>query len=143
MKRKPQNSAAFFENNSWYHRTKILQDDGSIKYSKKGGFATSEEADKSYRRHEDEFKKAYRAYHLAHQINTEVTLKDYLIYWFEEIFSQRIETTIQEILGIGRSKTYTFLDEAYRNQKPFRVLKVGKLFRVPKQSFDDWLDGIS
>lgn len=50
---------------------------------------------------------------------------------------------IQEILGIGRSKTYTFLDEAYRNQKPFRVLKVGKLFRVPKQSFDDWLDGIS
>ena len=55
MKRKPQNSAAFFENNSWYHRTKILQDDGSIKYSKKGGFATSEEADKSYRRHEDEF----------------------------------------------------------------------------------------
>ena len=50
---------------------------------------------------------------------------------------------IQEILGIGRSKTYTFLDEAYRNQKPFRVLKIGKLFRVPKQSFDDWLDGIS
>ncbi len=39
MKRKPQNSAAFFENNSWYHRTKILQDDGSIKYSKKGGYA--------------------------------------------------------------------------------------------------------
>ena len=50
---------------------------------------------------------------------------------------------VQKILGIGRSKTYTFLDEAYRNQKPFRVLKVGKLFRVPKQSFDDWLDGIS
>lgn len=97
MKRKPQNSAAFFENNSWYHRTKILQDDGSIKYSKKGGFATSEEADKSYRRHEDEFKKAYRAYHLAHQINTEVTLKDYLIYWFEEIFSQRIETTTRMV----------------------------------------------
>ena len=72
MKRKPQNSAAFFENNSWYHRTKILQDDGSIKYSKKGGFATSEEANKSYRRHEDEFKKAYR-------------------------FSQRIETTTRMV----------------------------------------------
>ena len=97
MKRKPQNSAAFFENNSWYHRTKILQDDGSIKYSKKGGFATSEEANKSYRRHEDEFKKAYRVYHLAHQINAEVTLKDYLIYWFEEIFSQRIETTTRMV----------------------------------------------
>ena len=64
----------------------------------------------------------------------EVLQKDKKVYNAEEI---------QEILGIGRSKTYTFLDEAYRNQKPFRVLKVGKLFRVPKQSFDDWLDGIS
>lgn len=93
MKEKLQNSTAFFENNSWYHRTKTLQDDGSIKYSKKGGFATSEEADKSYKKHEAEFKKAYRAYQLANQINTEVMLKDYLIYWFEEVFSQRIETT--------------------------------------------------
>ena len=64
----------------------------------------------------------------------EVLQKDKKVYNAEEI---------QEILGIGRSKTYTFLDEVYRNQKPFRVLKVGKLFRVPKQSFDDWLDGIS
>ena len=60
----------------------------------------------------------------------EVLQKDKKVYNAEEI---------QEILGIGRSKTYTFLDEVYRNQKPFRVLKVGKLFRVPKQSFDDWV----
>ncbi len=97
MKGKSQNSAAFFENNSWYHRTKTLCEDGSIKYSKKGGFATSEEADKSYKQHEAEFKKAYRAYHLANQINTEVMLKDYLIYWFEEVFSQRIETTTRMV----------------------------------------------
>lgn len=97
MKGKSQNSTAFFENNSWYHRTKTLQDDGTIKYSKKGGFATSEEADKSYKRHEAEFKKAYRAYHLANQINTEVLLKDYLIYWFEEVFSERIETTTRMV----------------------------------------------
>ena len=67
-----QKSKSFFENNSWYHRTKILQEDGTVKYGKKGGFATSKEADKSYDQYEAEFKKAYRAYQIAHQINTEI-----------------------------------------------------------------------
>ncbi|MGN0313894.1 MAG: site-specific integrase [Fusicatenibacter sp.] len=93
----PQKSKSFFENNSWYHRTKILQEDGTVKYSKKGGFATSKEADKSYDLCEADFKKAYRAYQLAHQVNTEVTLKDYLIYWFEEVFSPRVESTTRMV----------------------------------------------
>ena len=50
---------------------------------------------------------------------------------------------IQRLLGIGRSKAYTYLDEVYRKQEPFRVIKIGKLFRVPKQSFDNWLDRIT
>ena len=93
----PQKSKSFFENNSWYHRTKVLQEDGSVKYSKKGGFATSKEADKSYEQYEAEFTKAYRAYQLAHQVNTEVMLKDYLIYWFEEVFSRRVESTTRMV----------------------------------------------
>ena len=40
---------------------------------------------------------------------------------------------IQRLLGIGKSKVYTFLDEVYKNN--------GKLFRVPRKSFDDWLSG--
>lgn len=48
---------------------------------------------------------------------------------------------IKEILGIGRSKAYTFLDEVYRHKGPFRVLKIGKMYRVPKESFDKWLEG--
>lgn len=47
---------------------------------------------------------------------------------------------IQRYLGLGKSKTYEFLTEVYRQQSPFRVIKVGKLFRIPKKSFDDWLD---
>lgn len=31
-------SSAFFEAGSWYHRIKILLEDGTTKYSKKGGF---------------------------------------------------------------------------------------------------------
>ena len=49
---------------------------------------------------------------------------------------------IQRILRIGRSKTYQFLEEAYMENKFFRVIKVGKLFRVPKDSFDNWLSGV-
>ena len=48
---------------------------------------------------------------------------------------------IQKLLGIGRSKAYTFLDEVYENQKPFRVVKIGRLYRVPKEAFDKWLNG--
>ena len=49
---------------------------------------------------------------------------------------------IQRMLGTGKSKAYTFLEDVY-NQKnpPFKVLKIGKLFRVPKRGFDEWLNG--
>lgn len=47
---------------------------------------------------------------------------------------------IQKILGLGRSKTYDFLDEVYRNKKPFNVIKIGKLYKVPKLSFDKWIE---
>ena len=50
---------------------------------------------------------------------------------------------IQRLPRIGRSKAYSYLDEVYQKQEPFRVIKIGKLFRVPKQSFDNWLDGIT
>ena len=50
---------------------------------------------------------------------------------------------IQKLLGLGRTKTYEFLDEVFQKQEPFRVIKIGKLFRVPKQSFDNWLNGIT
>ncbi|MCD7865127.1 MAG: DNA-binding protein [Clostridiales bacterium] len=50
---------------------------------------------------------------------------------------------IQHALGLGRTKTYEFLNEVY-NQKnpPFRVIKVGTSVRVLKSSFDDWLNGV-
>lgn len=48
---------------------------------------------------------------------------------------------IQRFLGLGRSKTYEFLQDVYRKQEPFMVIKIGKLFRIPKWSFDNWLYG--
>ena len=49
---------------------------------------------------------------------------------------------IQRMLGIGKSKSYTFLEDVYKQKNPpFKVLKIGKLFRVPKKGFDEWLNG--
>lgn len=53
-----------------------------------------------------------------------------------------LATDIQKALSLGRSKTYEFLDEVYRKQEPFRVIKVGKLFRVPQKSFDEWINAV-
>lgn len=47
---------------------------------------------------------------------------------------------IRIILGISKSRVYTFLAEIYKQKNPpFKVIKIGKLFRVPKRSFDEWL----
>lgn len=48
---------------------------------------------------------------------------------------------IQQMLGIGRSKTYMFLEKVSKDQKPFRVIKVGNSYRIPRDSFDKWLNG--
>lgn len=50
---------------------------------------------------------------------------------------------IQAFLGLGRSKTYDYLKEVYNNKSPFRVIKIGKLYRVPKLSFDNWINSVS
>ena len=49
---------------------------------------------------------------------------------------------IQKALGLGKTKTYEFLNEVYQQDKPlFKVIKIGTSLRVPKQSFDKWLNG--
>ena len=42
---------------------------------------------------------------------------------------------LQDILGVGRKSVYSLLK---RNE--FRWIRVGAVYRIPKKSFDDWLD---
>lgn len=97
MDNKSKTGAAFYEGSSWFHRIKVLQEDGTIKYSKRGGFSSASEAEKSYRQYEEEFKKASRTYQISNRINTEIGFKDYLIYWFEDVYSQRVENTTRMV----------------------------------------------
>lgn len=89
------NSVAIFENGSWYHRTKILNNDYTVKYGKKGGFKTKEEAEASFEDCENEFRKKTSG--KVNELNNEITFKEYLMYWYENIFAQRIENTTKMI----------------------------------------------
>lgn len=48
---------------------------------------------------------------------------------------------IQRMLKLSRSGAYLWLDEIYKAQMPFRVIKIGKLYKIPKESFDNWFAG--
>lgn len=48
---------------------------------------------------------------------------------------------IQEILDIGKNKIYDFLEDVYTNTHYFRVIKIGRLYRIPKTSFNKWFCG--
>lgn len=50
---------------------------------------------------------------------------------------------IRKILNVSRTTIYRYLEDVNASQKPFRVLKIGKLYRVPKVSFDNWIQGIA
>ena len=42
---------------------------------------------------------------------------------------------LQDILGVGRKSVYGLLQ-----QNEFRWIQVGSVYRIPKKSFDDWLE---
>ena len=47
---------------------------------------------------------------------------------------------IQRILKIGKNKVYCFFFFLYSRTHYFKVIKIGKLYRVPKKSFDKWFN---
>jgi hypothetical protein len=50
---------------------------------------------------------------------------------------------IKKMLGIGRASVYEFIEEVYKTQSPFIVIKVGKLYKIPKEPFNKWINGES
>lgn len=80
---------AFWYKTSWYHRKKILNSDGTVTYTKQGGFDNPYDAEASYDRCEEEFKKAQMLV-INPKKNDNVMLKDYIQYWFEKDYRERI-----------------------------------------------------
>lgn len=84
---------AFYERGSWHHRTKTFDESGNVKYGKVGGFKTAESAQRAYNKSEKEFKKQQKKFQMMEKYQQESMLKDYLVYWQEEILSKRAEST--------------------------------------------------
>ena len=48
---------------------------------------------------------------------------------------------IQKLLKIGCTASYDFIAKVYKEGRPFPVLKIGSMYRIPKERFDMWLSG--
>lgn len=60
MTQKSKNGTAFFERGSWYHRIRWYDEDYLVRYGKKGGFKTEEEAEESYTKYMELFEEQKR-----------------------------------------------------------------------------------
>lgn len=112
------NSKAFFERGSWYHRTKKMLENGKVVYGKIGGFKTAEEAELSYEKNLAEFEEQQREFN-GNNINNEMMFKDYLVYWFENIYSERIETTTK---AIGAYAVYDLISPSIEYDVKLRLV---------------------
>ena len=102
MARVSKAGAVFFERGSWYHRTRTYAEDGNVKYGKKGGFKTPEEAQKSNDLYLTEFLKQQS---LAQgEPDKELLFRDYFVDWFE-----------RKDLSVKRKNIYSY---AYRKILP-------------------------
>ena len=83
---------AFYEGNAWVHRVKLLQPDGSVKYSKRGGFQSKSEAEASYYKYEEECKEASGVYQMSAKPNADIDLKDYWLIGLRMYFHRGLKT---------------------------------------------------
>lgn len=84
----------YFDGSSWCHSSKILQKNGSIKYEEVTGFKTEQEAKDNYNKLSKQFEKQRKNYWASH-FNKDMMFKPYIEYWYENIYSPRIESTTQ------------------------------------------------
>lgn len=48
---------------------------------------------------------------------------------------------LQEILGVCEKTSYDLIRQALTRGDMFKVIKIGRLYKIPSKSFLDWLDG--
>lgn len=47
---------------------------------------------------------------------------------------------IQSILGVCEKTAYNMVKEALKTGKTFKVIKVGRIYKIPSKPFYDWLE---
>lgn len=89
-------NGVFFEYTSWCHRYKSIDSTGKVKYNKIKGFKTEKEAEESFKKYNEEYQNQKKEYDIS--VSKDLIFKDYLIYWFENIYSERI-TSNTKLIG--------------------------------------------
>lgn len=46
---------------------------------------------------------------------------------------------IRTMLGLGENKAYKYLNRVMSEGEPFIVLREGRKYKIPKESFDKWM----
>lgn len=46
---------------------------------------------------------------------------------------------VQTLLNIGKNTAYDLVKKAYKEKMPFPVIKIGRVYRVPREKFMIWL----
>lgn len=87
---KGKSGLAFWEYTSWCHRYKVLEINGNVKYKKMKGFKTEDEAVESYKFYDEKFKAEMRKFYAS--VSKDIMFKDYIINWFNNVYSERIES---------------------------------------------------
>lgn len=99
MAQKSKNGLAFFERGSWYHRMRWYDEDYLIRYGKKGGFKTEEEAEESYMKYLEEFETQKR--NLTRKKDISIEFTQYLQEWLQrqKYFQSNTKKVYQYVLG--------------------------------------------
>ena len=50
---------------------------------------------------------------------------------------------LQEILGICEKTAYSLIQQSLKRDDMFKVIKIGRTYKIPTESFLNWLDGES
>ncbi len=124
--------AAIYDGSSWYHRYKELQPNGAIKYGRKTGFATAEEANESSEKYEQEFENKARRQGLATRLDGTVMFTDFLKYYLEDILKPTCEPTTALV--------YSYV--LYKNVMPIMEKDV-EIGLVNKEILDGILDKVA
>lgn len=47
---------------------------------------------------------------------------------------------IQQILGVCEKTTYSLIQQSLKRSDMFKVIKIGRLYKIPRDPFLNWLD---
>ncbi|MBQ7838946.1 MAG: tyrosine-type recombinase/integrase [Lachnospiraceae bacterium] len=107
MAQKSKRGIAFFERGSWYHRFRYYDADYLVRYNKKGGFKTEEEAEASYQVYLNAFEEQKRK--LRQKKDESLDLKSYLQNWLQD--QKHFEDTTRKVYQYVLGQAFSYMSE--------------------------------